>query len=87
MTFHFHCSDIFSLGFGPFRWVCTSADPADLAVTDNLTLQVLDSIITKGGGCAPAELMVLFGSSLVQDELGKCYTVEPLYCGQQPKVS
>lgn len=22
--------DIFSLGFGPFRWVCTSGDPADL---------------------------------------------------------
>ena len=42
-------SDIFSLGFGPFRWVCTSVDPADLAVTDNITLQVLDSIIAKGG--------------------------------------
>ena len=42
-------SDIFSLGFGPFRWVCTSADPVDLAVTDNLTLKVMDDIIAKGG--------------------------------------
>lgn len=27
-------ADIFSLGFGPFRWVCTSCDPADLRRTD-----------------------------------------------------
>jgi urocanate hydratase len=26
--------DIFSLGFGPFRWVCTSGRPEDLATTD-----------------------------------------------------
>jgi len=26
--------DIFSLGFGPFRWVCTSGDPDDLKRTD-----------------------------------------------------
>jgi len=26
--------DIFSLGFGPFRWVCTSGDPHDLHLTD-----------------------------------------------------
>ena len=49
VIFFFPLSDIFSLGFGPFRWVCTSGDPADLAVTDNITLQVLDSIVTKGG--------------------------------------
>jgi hypothetical protein len=28
--------DIFSLGFGPFRWVCTSGNPGDLAVTDKI---------------------------------------------------
>ena len=28
--------DIFSLGFGPFRWVCTSADPNDLKLTDQI---------------------------------------------------
>ncbi len=26
--------DIFSLGFGPFRWVCTSGRSEDLATTD-----------------------------------------------------
>lgn len=40
--------DIFSLGFGPFRWVCTSADPCDLDTTDNITLQVLEGILAKG---------------------------------------
>lgn len=32
--------DIFSLGFGPFRWVCTSARPEDLALTDELAGKV-----------------------------------------------
>ncbi|HXP50744.1 MAG TPA: urocanate hydratase, partial [Bacteroidia bacterium] len=26
----------FDYGFGPFRWVCTSCNPKDLAITDNL---------------------------------------------------
>jgi len=34
----------FDYGFGPFRWVCTSADPADLQVTDTIALQVLQKI-------------------------------------------
>ena len=47
--------DIFSLGFGPFRWVCTSADPADLRKTDEIATNVLRSIVAgenenKGGG-------------------------------------
>ncbi len=44
-------SDIFSLGFGPFRWVCTSGDPTDLTVTDELALHVLDSQVKRGGVC------------------------------------
>lgn len=31
----------FDYGFGPFRWVCTSADPEDLRKTDALAAQVL----------------------------------------------
>ncbi|XP_066553776.1 urocanate hydratase [Amia ocellicauda] len=38
--------DIFSLGFGPFRWVCTSGDPRDLALTDDITAAVLEGIST-----------------------------------------
>merc|ERR1712050_750453 len=40
--------DIFSLGFGPFRWVCSSTDPADLEVTDKIATQVLEDIIAEG---------------------------------------
>ena len=28
--------DIFSLGFGPFRWVCTSGNPEDLLKSDKI---------------------------------------------------
>ncbi|XP_006825993.1 urocanate hydratase [Saccoglossus kowalevskii] len=40
--------DIFSLGFGPFRWVCTSADPNDLETTDKLATAVLEDVIKEG---------------------------------------
>ncbi|XP_071806511.1 urocanate hydratase-like [Asterias amurensis] len=40
--------DIFSLGFGPFRWVCTSADPNDLATTDDIATTVLEDFINQG---------------------------------------
>ena len=31
----------FDYGFGPFRWICTSADPQDLVKTDALALQTM----------------------------------------------
>ena len=34
----------FDYGFGPFRWVCTSGKPEDLAVTDRLAVEVLEDI-------------------------------------------
>ncbi|MBR0270266.1 MAG: urocanate hydratase [Prevotella sp.] len=34
----------FDYGFGPFRWVCTSCDPDDLATTDRLAAEVLDEM-------------------------------------------
>lgn len=34
----------FDYGFGPFRWVCTSGKPEDLAVTDRLATEVLEEI-------------------------------------------
>ncbi|XP_022100450.1 urocanate hydratase-like isoform X2 [Acanthaster planci] len=40
--------DIFSLGFGPFRWVCTSSDPNDLATTDEIATTVLEDFIRQG---------------------------------------
>ena len=34
----------FDYGFGPFRWVCASGKPEDLAKTDAIACQVLESI-------------------------------------------
>jgi urocanate hydratase len=33
---------VFDYGFGPFRWVCTSADPGDLARTDDIAATILE---------------------------------------------
>lgn len=36
--------DIFSLGFGPFRWVCTSCDPEDLSKSDKIAEEVISKL-------------------------------------------
>jgi len=41
----------FDYGFGPFRWVCTSGDPADLAETDRIAGDVIEALAAG----APAE--------------------------------
>lgn len=35
----------FDYGFGPFRWVCTSGNPDDLAKTDEIAARVLEEIL------------------------------------------
>jgi urocanate hydratase len=35
----------FDYGFGPFRWVCCSNDPADLEITDNIAISTLEKLI------------------------------------------
>ena len=37
----------FDYGFGPFRWVCASGKPADLAKTDEIACKVLEKIKKK----------------------------------------
>lgn len=43
----------FDYGFGPFRWVCTSGDPADLDLTDQLAMNVLEKLAAE----SPSEIM------------------------------
>ena len=43
----------FDYGFGPFRWVCCSCDPADLQKTDEIAFQVLTEIAKH----APSEIL------------------------------
>ncbi len=40
----------FDYGFGPFRWVCCSGDPADLKVTDRIAAEVLEGLIKSSPG-------------------------------------
>ena len=35
----------FDYGFGPFRWVCSSGKPEDLAITDAIACEVLEEMI------------------------------------------
>jgi urocanate hydratase len=35
----------FDYGFGPFRWVCCSNDPADLVITDRIASETLEKIL------------------------------------------
>ena len=37
----------FDYGFGPFRWVCCSNEPADLEVTDRIAIETLEKLIKK----------------------------------------
>jgi urocanate hydratase len=48
--------DVFSLGFGPFRWICTSGLHEDLAFTDALAAQ---TIRRMQSGAAPRVLQQL----------------------------
>ncbi len=42
----------FDYGFGPFRWVCTSCDPEDLAKSDRIAQEVLSNMVKD----APKEI-------------------------------
>lgn len=42
----------FDYGFGPFRWVCTSGNPEDLAKTDKIACDVLEEMMQH----SPAEI-------------------------------
>ncbi|MFH2007361.1 MAG: urocanate hydratase [bacterium] len=50
----------FDYGFGPFRWVCTSGEPADLRVTDQLAAEVLAELMET----APCEIRGQLGDNL-----------------------
>lgn len=53
--------DIFSLGFGPFRWVCTSGQEEDLDMTD----KIAGDVIEKLAATAPAESKQQYNDNLL----------------------
>ena len=52
--------DIFSLGFGPFRWVCTSGDPEDLRKSDKIAESVIQDLLR----ITPKEIQFQFNDNL-----------------------
>lgn len=46
----------FDYGFGPFRWVCTSCDAADLAKTDEIAARVLEEMLAEAPGDIKGQL-------------------------------
>ena len=48
--------DVFSLGFGPYRWVCCSGAAEDLRITDTIAAQVTKDLRDDCSG-AHAELV------------------------------
>ena len=50
----------FDFGFGPFRWVCTSADPKDLAESDRIAAEVVRALAAS----APEETKQQYADNL-----------------------
>jgi len=51
----------FDYGFGPFRWVCASSDPKDLATTDQIACEVLEAMSQE----APDEIKQQIADNLL----------------------
>lgn len=51
----------FDYGFGPFRWVCASGDPDDLAMTDKIAGDVMEEMMTD----APEEIRQQLSDNLL----------------------
>jgi urocanate hydratase len=50
----------FDFGFGPFRWVCTSNDPKDLELTDQIAVKILEDLYIK----APEEIKIQLADNI-----------------------
>ncbi len=51
----------FDYGFGPFRWVCTSGNPADLDKTDQIAMDVLEKMIAQ----SPKEIQLQMQDNII----------------------
>ena len=50
----------FDYGFGPFRWVCTSNNPKDLNLSDEIALKVLNKLVKD----APDEIKLQLNDNI-----------------------
>ena len=69
----------FDFGFGPFRWVCCSNDPADLEKTDRIASEALNNILVT----APSEIRRQIADNILWiNEAGK----NRLVVGSQARI-
>ncbi|WP_430811721.1 MULTISPECIES: urocanate hydratase [unclassified Carboxylicivirga] len=69
----------FDYGFGPFRWVCASNDPEDLAVTDRIATEVLEELMQE----SPVEIQQQMADNILWiKEAGK----NQLVVGSQARI-
>jgi urocanate hydratase len=69
----------FDYGFGPFRWVCTSADPHDLEISDKIAEKVLQELYQQ----SPKEISMQMHDNLLWiREAGK----NKLVVGSQARI-
>ena len=69
----------FDYGFGPYRWVCTSGDPVDLAKTDQIAKDVLQELTL---GASPSIIQQLNDNIRWIEQAGK----NNLVVGSQARI-
>lgn len=78
----------FDYGFGPFRWVCTSAMPEDLAITDKLAQEVLEEIYKTAPKEIQQQLMdnILWIKNAMQNNLVVGSQARILYADSEGRI-
>ncbi len=78
----------FDYGFGPFRWVCTSANQNDLKITDELALSVLENIYKSAPGEIKQQLMdnILWIKNAMQNNLVVGSQARILYADSEGRI-
>lgn len=64
--------DIFSLGFGPFRWICASGLESDLRETDRIAQETIKKLMSKEGSMYSKRMMRFSFGMICVHSTGKC---------------
>ncbi len=63
--------DIFSLGFGPFRWICASGLESDLQETDRIAEDMIKKLMSKEESMYSMKVFYFIEFSLI-NSTSKC---------------
>lgn len=71
----------FDYGFGPFRWICTSSLPEDLAETDRIAVRILEEMLQKLRKALPPSWQIIcIGSAGRSQSAGGGFSGPNLVC-------